>query len=56
MSTVLSTLKALQGEADDIDFQLVEECVVLWQHGDMVILDRRQRQELAKTLEEWPPK
>lgn len=54
---VLQTLKALQGEADDVDFELVDdECIVLSQHGDLIVLDRRQRQELSKALEDWPPK
>ena len=54
---VMQTLKALQGEADDVDFELVDDdCVVLHQHNDLIVLDRRQRQELSKVLEEWPSK
>ena len=55
--TVMATLKAVQGVADDVEFRLVDDdCVVLCQHGDVIVLDRRQRQELSKVLEEWPPK
>lgn len=55
--TIMQTLKALQGEADDVDFELVDDNqVVLSQHGDIIVLDHRQRQELLKALEEWGPK
>lgn len=59
MSMVLQTLKALSGkEHEDVCVELLDDDSVVLIQGDIdgVQLDRRQRQELSRVLEEWPPK
>lgn len=57
MSTVIATLKSVDGhEMDDIDVHLEDDGTMVLCGTDYLTLDRRQRQELARVLEEWPPK
>lgn len=55
---VLQTLKPVNERThQDADVELLDDDeLVLTQGDDTVRLDRRQRQELCRLLEEWPPK